>query len=108
MARIVLSLCGIVTVLFMVATARVEVLPSLAPFDTPNWAPDEATKRRALLHAYELVGGISDAWGMVDVNHCYRPEGCDQPNRRAVEPLFGRLGSGGQRANALVIAAIGA
>jgi hypothetical protein len=38
------------------------------PFAIPDWVPDEATKRRALRRAYELVRGITDAWGAVDVS----------------------------------------
>ena len=61
-ARIVLSLSGMVALLF-------EIPPSpTLPFAIPDWVPDEATKRRALRRAYELVRGITDAWGAVDVS----------------------------------------
>ena len=59
-ARIVLSLSGMVALLFVLAS--IEIPPS------PDWVPDEATKRRALRRAYELVRGITDAWGAVDVS----------------------------------------
>ena len=40
---------------------------SFAPFDTPSWVPDEATKKRALMRAYELNGN-SMVGHMIDVS----------------------------------------
>lgn len=37
------------------------------PFDTPNWVPDEETKKRALKRAYELNGN-SMVGPMIDVS----------------------------------------
>ena len=66
-ARIVLSLSGMVALLFVLASIEIPPSPTL-PFAIPDWVPDEATKRRALRRAYELVRGITDAWGAVDVS----------------------------------------
>lgn len=68
-ARIVLSLCSMVAVLFMLATTHIEIPPPPAPFATPDWVPNEAAKHNALKRASELLGSITDAWGSVDVSH---------------------------------------
>ena len=71
-ARIVLSLSGMVALLFVLASIEIPPSPEqqavALPFAIPDWVPDEATKRRALRRAYELVRGITDAWGAVDVS----------------------------------------
>jgi hypothetical protein len=70
-ARIVMGMSGMVALLAVAAIQHIEIPrpPEAAvPFDVPAFVPDEATRRRALRRAYELVGGITDAWGSVDVS----------------------------------------
>jgi hypothetical protein len=74
---------GLFVISLVVLTAAIfqpiKIPPPPAPFDVPAFVPDEATKIRALKRAYELVGGITDAWGSVDVSKEESVTG-DQPD----------------------------
>jgi hypothetical protein len=58
------------------------------PFDTPSWVPSEATKRKALLKAYELNGN-SMCCGSIDVSKEDLTERVapDAPAHAAAEPV---------------------
>jgi len=103
--KIVLAGAAMVSLLIMFAFQRTPaplVLPTEAtikakniqtwailqpPFDTPSWVPDEVTKKKALMRAYELNGNSMVGEHMIDVSKEDLTEHvtADQPVHAATE-----------------------